>query len=82
MCNCTSEFDAEPVIRPRFARTGWHRPGTTALMATPNPVDSCPLLIRLGAGENLRNCRLKSALAGCRKTSSSARVRFRPDMLR
>jgi hypothetical protein len=29
MCNCTSDFDAEPVIRPRFARTRWHRPGMT-----------------------------------------------------
>src|SRR6202030_4090593 len=30
MCNCTSRFDAEPVIGPRFARTRWHRPGMTA----------------------------------------------------
>jgi ATP-dependent Clp protease adaptor protein ClpS len=27
MCNCTSWFDAEPVIGPRFARTRWHHPG-------------------------------------------------------
>jgi len=25
--NCAAEFDAEPVIRPHLARTGWHRPG-------------------------------------------------------
>ncbi len=27
--NRNSGFDAEPVIRPRFARTRWHRPGMT-----------------------------------------------------
>src|SRR5579864_5513129 len=27
--NGAPSFDAEPVIRPRFARTGWHRPGMT-----------------------------------------------------
>jgi hypothetical protein len=35
MCNCTSGFDAEPVIGPRFARTRWHRPGMTASMPLP-----------------------------------------------
>src|SRR6202035_1673928 len=33
MCNCTSRFDAEPVIGPRFARTRWHRPGMTVPVA-------------------------------------------------
>jgi hypothetical protein len=34
MCNCTSQFDAELVIGPRFARTRWHRPGMTALVCS------------------------------------------------
>ncbi len=29
MCNCTSSFDAEPVIGPAKGRTRWHRPGMT-----------------------------------------------------
>src|SRR3979411_3120175 len=35
-----SGFDAEPVIGPRFARTRWHRPGMTVLVASSRSLSS------------------------------------------
>jgi hypothetical protein len=50
MCNCTSKFDAESVIGPRFARTRWRRPGMTTIYFPPK----CQSLISVTKSTKVR----------------------------
>jgi hypothetical protein len=61
-----SGFDAEPVIGPRFARTGWHRPGMTeSIEIVITGLDPVIHLLRKNFLRRLMDARIKSGHDGC-----------------